>query len=161
MWSVLFGDDEWRLQEKSGKASEEMSTQSQTNLWSPRGWFHDELQSKVTPPQGCMFPLLVGRQTKYSGGQIQLVGLPVCVPYFEGGTGGILGNQTASTKTWSQGRASMSEEDAEVWAAGWSVSGVQERRRQWLAGIGEALENYCTNARFYPETCRHAGQTCL
>ena len=37
----------------------------------------------------------------------------------------------------------MSEEDAEVWAAGWSVSGVQERRRQWLAGIGEALENYC------------------
>ena len=102
---------------KSGKASEEVTIQSHL------GCFHDELQSKVTPPQGCMFPLLAGGQTKYSGGQIQFVGLPVYVPHLEGGTGGILGNQTASTKTRSQGRAGMSEEGAEEWAAGCSVSG--------------------------------------
>ena len=118
MWSALLGGDEWRLEEeKSGKASEEVTIQSHL------GCFHDELQSKVTPPQGCMFPLLAGGQTKYSGGQIQFVGLPVYVPHLEGGTGGILGNQTASTKTRSQGRAGMSEEGAEEWAAGCSVSG--------------------------------------
>lgn len=99
-----------------------MSIESQTNLQSPRGWFHDDLRSKVPPPQGCTVPLLVGRQTKYSGGQIQFVGLPVYVPYSKGGTGGILGTQTTSTETQNQGRTDMSEEGAEVWAAGCSVS---------------------------------------
>lgn len=100
-----------------------MSIESQTNLQSPRGQFHDDLRSKVPPPQRCMVPVLVGRQTKYSGGQIQFVGLPVYVPYSKGGTGGILGNQTTSIKTQNQGRAGRSEEGAEVWAAGCSVSG--------------------------------------
>lgn len=100
-----------------------MSIESQMNLQSPRGWFHDDLRSKVPPPQGCTVPLLVGRQTKYSGGQIQFVGLPLYIPYYKDGTEGILGNQTTSTKTQNQGRTGMSEEGAEVQAAGCSVSG--------------------------------------
>ena len=137
-----FGRWWWRLEEKSGKASEEMSIESQTNLQSPRGWFHDDLRSKVPPPQGCTVPLLVGRQTKYSGGQIQFVGLPLYVPYYKGGTGGILGNQTTSTKTQNQGQVCLRK----VQKCGQLVAvfqGVQERRWQWLAGIGETLENYC------------------
>lgn len=81
-------------EEKSGKASEEVTIQSHL------GCFHDELQSKVTHPQGMYVPLFSGRQTKYSGGQIWFAGSSsVCPPPVEGGTGGILGNQTASTKT--------------------------------------------------------------
>lgn len=74
-------------------------------------------------------PLLAGRQTKYSGGQVQCVGLPIHVPYFKGGTGSILGSGTTSIKTQSQGWAGMSREGTEVWVAGGSVSG----------GIGEKM----------------------
>lgn len=114
-----------------------------------------------------MFPLLVGKQTKYSGGQIQLVGLPVCVPYFEGGTGGILGNQHPQkhqnpSKTFEvkEGQVCLRK----MQKCGQLVGVFRGCRREddsgWL-GLGKPWKTTVTNARFYPETCRHAGQTCL
>lgn len=109
-----------------------------------------------------MFPLLSEETDKiFWGPDSSLRAFQCMVPHSEGGTGGILGNQTASTKTRSHGRAGMSGEGAEEWAAGCSVSGgAGEDDSGWL-GLGKPWKTTVTNARFYPKTCRYAGQTSL